>query len=292
MSQDFDPKARPSFRQVLREHGPLLLPGVFDALSAKLAERAGFPAAVVSGYAVAATALGLPDLGLLTQTEMRDRAAASCRAVRIPLLVDADTGYGNALNVYRTVRELVEVGAAGCFLEDQVWPKKCGHLSEKKVVPREEFADKLRAAVEARQETPFFVIARTDSLAVSGLEEALARMHLARQAGADAFFIEAPTSLDQLERIAAEAPKPLVANMIEGGRTPMLSWRQLTQMGFQLVIYPLSGLFAAAAAVERAYRSLRERGSASGGVERTRFESFNEMIGVDKWRKLVERFGA
>src|SRR6476620_11117050 len=197
---------------ILEQHKSIVFPGVYDTLSAKLAQRAGFPMAFVSGYSVAATALGEPDLGLLTQTEMIDRARRICMSVTIPIIVDADTGYGNPLNVHRTVRELIAAGAAGCFLEDQVWPKKCGHMRGKRVIPIEDYVNKIRAAVDARGDRDFFIVARTDAAAVVGLDEAIARVRAARDAGADASFVEAPTSIEDLREIGRRSPAPNVAN--------------------------------------------------------------------------------
>src|SRR5687767_15766171 len=219
--------------------GSIAFPGVYDTLSARIAERVGFPMSFVSGYSVAATSIGEPDLGLLTQTEIVERARRICGAVKIPIIVDADTGYGNPLNVIRTVNELISAGAAGCFLEDQQWPKKCGHMRGKKVIEREEYVDKIRAAVEARAGRDFFIVARTDALAAVSLDEAIARVEAAREAGADASFVEAPESLEQMKEVGRRAPKPMVANMIENGRTPVLSRQQLAEMGFALLLYPL-----------------------------------------------------
>ena len=233
--------------QILQQVGPTAFAGVYDALSAKLAEQAGFPLAFVSGYSVAATFLGEPDLGLLTQTEMIDQARRICASVAIPVIVDADTGYGNPLNVLRTVRELMAAGAAGCFLEDQVWPKRCGHMRGKRVVERQEYIQKIRAAVEARGEGDFFIVARTDALAVAGMDEAVARVVAAREAGADASFIEAPSSVDELATIGRRAPAPNVANMIAGGRTPVLPRDELARLSRQAVAQAL-GLADPAAA--------------------------------------------
>src|SRR3982750_2227989 len=198
--------------------GSIVFPGVYDTLSAKIVQRVGFPMSFISGYSVAATSIGEPDMGLLTQTEIVERARRVCGSVSIPIIVDADTGYGNPLNVIRTVNELISAGAAGCFLEDQVWPKKCGHMRGKRVIERQEYVDKIRAAVEARGERDFFIVARTDALAAVSLDEAIARVTLAREAGADASFVEAPTSLAQMAEIGRRAPHPNVANMIEQGK--------------------------------------------------------------------------
>jgi 2-methylisocitrate lyase-like PEP mutase family enzyme len=279
--------------RILDRVGSLAFPGVYDALSAKLARQAGFPLAFISGYSVAATAIGEPDLGLLTQTEMIERARRVCGSVDIPIIVDADTGYGNPLNVYRTIKELVAAGAAGCFLEDQVWPKKCGHMRGKRVVEREEYIQKIRAAVEARGTADFFIVARTDALAPVGIDEAIARVTAAREAGADASFVEAPPSLELLAQVGRRAPKPMVANMLEGGKTPVLAQAQLAEMGFQLILYPLTALFAAAWAIGSFYRKLRAEGTTLGEEQRLMpFSEFNALIGVDEKYALAERFGA
>jgi methylisocitrate lyase len=241
---------------------------------------------------VAATTIGEPDMGLLTQTEMIERARRIVMSVTIPIIVDADTGYGNALNVHRTVRELIAAGAAGCFLEDQVWPKKCGHMRGKRVISREEYVQKIRAAVDARGAHDFFIVARTDALAVHGLDEALERVRAARGEGADASFVEAPTSVEDLEAIGRNSPAPNVANMIEGGRTPVLSRERLRDLGFQLILYPLTGLFAAARAVDAMYRTLRQTGTTGDDPLRFfTFAEFNDLIGVEEKYALIERFG-
>ena len=279
--------------RILDQVGSLAFPGVYDTLSAKLARQAGFPVAFISGYSVAATAIGEPDLGLLTQTEMIERARRICGSVDIPIIVDADTGYGNPLNVYRTIKELIAAGAAGCFLEDQVWPKKCGHMRGKRVVEREEYVQKIRAAAEARGTADFFIVARTDALAPLGMDEAIARVTAAREAGADASFVEAPPSLDLLAEVGRRAPRPMVANMLEGGKTPVLPQPQLADMGFQLILYPLTALFAAARAISSFYRKLRADGTTLGEEERLMtFSEFNALIGVDEKYALAERFGA
>jgi 2-methylisocitrate lyase-like PEP mutase family enzyme len=279
--------------RILEEVGPTAFAGIYDALSAKLAEQAGFPLAFVSGYSVAATLLGEPDLGILTQTEMIDQARRICGSVRIPVIVDADTGYGNPLNVVRTVRELIAAGAAGCFLEDQVWPKRCGHMRGKRIVDRQEYVQKIRAAVEARGDRDFFIVARTDALAVQGMDEAVARVTEARQAGADASFIEAPSSLEELAAIGRFAPPPNVANMIEGGRTPVLSRDELARLGFHLILYPLAGLFSAAKSLAATYAKLRADGTTAGEEDRLMtFEQFNALIGVEEKYQLAQRYGA
>ena len=276
---------------VLDQAGSLVFPGVYDTLSAKLAERAGFELAFVSGYAVSATCIGEPDVGLLTQSEVIDRARRICGSVGIPILVDADTGYGNALNVVRTVRELIAAGAAGCFLEDQVWPKRCGHMRGKRVVPRGEYLGRIRAAVDAKGDADFFLVARTDAIADGGLDEALARAEAARAAGADATFVEAPRTREELAAVGRTAPRPTVANMVEQGRTPLLSGEELAALGFQLVLYPVSGLYAAARAVEAVYGHLRSEGTTAGAEDRLiPFERFNDLIGAGEKQALADRY--
>ncbi len=278
--------------QLLRQLGSIAFPGIFDTLSAKLAERAGFPMGFVSGYSVAATSIGEPDMGLLTQTELIDRARRICLSVKIPVIVDADTGYGNPLNVHRTVNELIAAGAAGCFLEDQVWPKRCGHMRNKKVIDREEYVDKIRAAVDARAGRDFFIVARTDALAIHGMDEAIARVTAAREAGANASFVEAPASLEDLVEIGKRSPWPNVANMIEGGKTPVLPKEQLVELGFQIILYPLAGLFAAAKVMEEIFRKLQIEGTTLGLQQRLMtFGEFNRLIGVEEKYELAERFG-
>jgi 2-methylisocitrate lyase-like PEP mutase family enzyme len=278
---------------ILDDIGAIAFPGVYDTLSAMICQRAGFRMGFVSGYSVAATAIGEPDLGLLTQTEMIDHARRIAMSVDIPIIVDADTGYGNPLNVHRTVREYIAAGAAGCFLEDQVWPKRCGHLRGKRIIDRDEYVQKIRAAVDARAGRDFFIVARTDALAVAGMDEAVARIEAAREAGADASFIEAPGTVEQLAEVGRRVPKPAVANMIEGGRTPVLPKDRLVELGFQLILYPLAGLFAAARAIEAVCRKLHRDGTTMGEEERLMpFDEFNTLIGVEEKHALAERYGA
>lgn len=278
---------------LLDEQSTIVFPGVYDTLSAMLVERAGFPLTFVSGYAVAASTIGEPDLGLLTQMEMIERARRICMSVSIPVIVDADTGYGNPLNVIRTVNELIAAGAAGCFIEDQMWPKRCGHMRGKRVIEREEYIQKIRAAVDARSDRDFFIVARTDALAAVNLDEAISRVEEARQAGADASFVEAPGSLDDLEQVGRRAPKPIVANMIEGGRTPVLPRDRLEQMGYGLILHPLAGLYAAARAIELIYEKLKRDQTTLGAESNLMtFDQFNDLIGVEAKYRVSEKFGA
>lgn len=279
-------------QHVLDQFGSLAFPGIYDTLSAKIAEQVGFPMGFISGYSLAAATIGEPDFGLLTQTEVVERARAICSSVSMPVIVDADTGYGNPLNVRRTVELLIDAGAAGCFLEDQVWPKRCGHMRNKKVIAREDYLQKIRAAVDARGDRDFFIVARTDAEAVHGLDEAIARVTEAREAGADASFVEAPGSTEQLKRIGERAPRPIVANMIEGGKTPVLPKAQLEALGFKLILYPLTGLFAAAHVLRSFYTCLHQTGATLGmESDLLSFSEFNDLIGVEEKYRLSEKYG-
>ena len=259
----------------------ILMPGVYDALTARIAARVGFDIVFISGYSVSAARLGEPDFGFLTQTEMADTARAVCRVSSAPVIVDADTGYGNALNVMRTVRDLQEAGAAGIFLEDQVWPKKCGHMAGKRVVETTEHVAKIRAAVDARGERDLFVVARTDARQPLGLEAAIERCLAYKEAGADALFVEAPQSIEELERVAEALPAPLVANMIERGATPQLTRSELRELGYALIVCPLAALFAAARAVQDVLTELRERETTAAAIDRMlTFDDFNALVGL------------
>ena len=281
-------------RQMLDEPEIVVLPGAYDALSARLAEQAGFRAVFTTGFGFAATVLGMPDYGLLTMTETMDRVRHVVQTLGVPLVADMDTGYGNALNVVRTVRECVGLGVAGIILEDQEWPKKCGHFEGKRVIPAEEQVAKLRAAAAAREGDDLVIIGRTDARQPLGLEEAIRRGKLYREAGADVVFIEAPRSVDELREVAAAIPDvPLFANMIEGGKTPLLTSQELRELGYKLVVYPLSALFSAAKAIEDTYRTLFEtKTTAARRDAMVGFERFEEMIGVPGWQELERQYVA
>lgn len=268
----------------LIEDGKIMVtPGVYDALSAKLAEDAGFPAAVLTGYGVAATHLGEPDFGLLTQTQMLDTARRVISAVDIGVIVDGDTGYGGPLNVRYMVRELVAMGAFGVILEDQKWPKRCGHMRDKEVIEAEEHAAKIRAAADVRGDRPFLIVGRTDALETHGLDEALRRARLYKEAGADVLFVEGPRTKEELRTIAAELPGPLTVNLIEGGRTPLCTLEELHEMGFFSVGFVLSGLYAAAAALKETYAAILATGSTDPMRDRMyRFDDFNEVVGLEQ----------
>lgn len=270
----------------------VVMPGVWDPLSSRLAERAGFDTVFVSGYCVAGTLLGDPDMGYLTQTEMADVARRVHRACPDTMVVvDGDTGYGNALNVIRTVELWEDAGAAGVFLEDQVWPKRCGHMAGKQVVERDEWLTKLRAAVAHR--TSLFVTARTDARAPLGLDEAIERGRAARDLGADAVFVEAPESVAELETIAdALGDCVLVANMVETGRTPLLTRDELHDLGFNLIVSPLTVLFGAVKAMERTLATLAVTGSARDDLgSLVTFDEFTSLVEIERHAGLDAEFG-
>lgn len=282
------PPGRTTIGGLVAERKAVVMPGVYDALSALVAEKAGFELAFISGYSASASHLGLPDMGYLNQSDISDIARRVCGAVSMPVIVDADTGYGNPLNVRKTVRDLIRAGAKGCFIEDQEWPKRCGHMRGKRIIDRPEYAEKIAAAAEEKGGRDFFVVARTDAVAVSGLDEALARMADAKEAGADGFFVEAPRDRAQMEAICSGAPRPLVANMIEGGATPILPKDELAAIGYSLILYPLSGLYTAADALRRVYADLMRTGT-TDGKGMTSFDEFNEIIGADSHLAMSDR---
>ncbi len=257
----------------------MVVPGVYDVLSAVMAKRAGFHSAVLTGYGVAASYLGKPDVGLFTQTEILDVARRIRANVDIGLVVDGDTGFGGPRNVERLVRELVALGARGVILEDQQWPKRCGHMPGKQVIDAEEHAAKIAAAKQARGKAPLFITARTDALETHGLDEALRRARLYKEAGADILFVEGPRTLEDLRTIGRELPPPLAVNLIEGGRTPIAPLEELSEMGFISVGFVLSGLYAATKALERAYAAIRTQGCTEA-VDMVEFDEFNEIIGA------------
>ncbi len=277
--------------QLLSRHGSLLFPGVYDTLGARIAAQTGFELLFVSGYSLAASQLGLPDFGYLTQTEMIQSVRRICKSVSQPVIVDADTGYGNTLNVMRTVDELIDAGAAGMFLEDQQWPKRCGHMRGKRIISMEEHEQKIRAAIDARQDRDFFIVARTDARQVSGLKEAIRRCQVYKAAGADALFIEAPESKDEFKTMAKELESPLVANMLEGGVTPLLTKDELTALGIQLIVCPLSALYASSKAMIQVFTHLRKAGTSRDLLDHLlTFEEFHPIIDLDTHYRLDDRY--
>lgn len=278
-------------RRLLKEKGMLVMPGVYDALSAKIASRAGFEVMFITGYSLSATLLGEPDFGILTQTEVLAAAERICPIVKPPVIVDADTGYGNAVNVIRTVKGLIRAGAAGMFLEDQVWPKRCGHMKGKQVIPLEEQLKKLQAAMDARQEGDLYIVARTDARQALGLKEAIRRGVAFKEAGADAVFVEAPESKEEMREISRNIPGPLVANMIERGVTPLMGPQELRELGFQLVVWPLAALYASAKAVKDVYTTLHAKGTTEEMIDRLLpFHEFHEIVGLEEKYEIDVRY--
>jgi 2-methylisocitrate lyase-like PEP mutase family enzyme len=277
----------------LREKPIVVAPGVYDALTAALAAEAGFSALYVSGAAIAYTRLGRPDIGLVSMAEVADTIAPIRDRVATPLVVDADTGYGNALNVARTVRVFERAGASAIQLEDQTLPKRCGHLDEKAVIPGAEMAGKIAAAVDARHSAGTLIIARTDAVAVEGLERAIERARLYAEAGADVLFVEAPRSAEQLQAIAAALGnvRPLMANMVEGGRTPLMPARDLEALGYALVIFPGAIVRALAHAARDLYAALKHDGTTDAFRGRMfDFGALNALIGTPEMLEEGRRY--
>jgi 2-methylisocitrate lyase-like PEP mutase family enzyme len=280
-------------RSALAEGRFLLAPGIYDMISARIADRMGFPALYATGFGTVASHLGLPDVGLATYTDMVSRMGTFARGCHTPVIADADTGYGGLLNVRHTVQGYEAVGVAAIQLEDQEAPKKCGHTPGRRVIPAEEMVRKIRVAVEARTSPDFLIIARTDARSSLGLAEAIRRARLYAEAGADILFVESPESEAEMAEIGrALRGVPLLANMVEGGRTPLLSPRRLQELGYAMAIWPAAGFLAAAAAIERAYAALRAEGSTLGLPPGSLygFERMTELMGFPEIRAFEQRW--
>lgn len=267
----------------LRREEILVAPGIFDMISAKIADRAGFDCLYMTGYGVVASSLGLPDAGLATYTDMVGRVQQFSQVTRTPFIADGDTGYGGLLNVQHTVRGYEAAGACGIQLEDQQFPKKCGHMLGRRVVSTEDMVAKLQVAVDSRTDANFLIVARTDARTTNGLDDALRRGEAYLKAGADVLFIESPESIEEMERIgAAFRGVPLLANMVEGGRTPLVEASRLQAMGYRIAIYPGLGFLAAAAACEQAYATLKKTGSSLNlPVPLFDFQKMSSLMGFD-----------
>jgi carboxyvinyl-carboxyphosphonate phosphorylmutase len=277
------------FKQMVTDDEILVVPSAYDALSAKVIAQAGFKAVHMTGSGTSASLLGYPDLGFTTISEMATHAKNLALAVDVPVIVDADTGYGNALNVMRTVREFEQAGVVGMHIEDQATPKRCGHLEGKELISAEEMVGKIGAAVEARGDPDFMLIARTDAREIYGLQEAIRRANAYVDAGADCIFVEAPLSVAEMGEIATSVKAPLLANMVEGGRTPWLGANELQEIGFSLVIYPLSGWMAAAATLRELMRELKDTGTTQGFWDRMSLHmTFEELFEVFDYSKISE----
>jgi carboxyvinyl-carboxyphosphonate phosphorylmutase len=269
----------------------IVLPGVFDALSAKVAENAGFEAMFQTGYGSAASLLGMPDFGFLNAGENIENARRIIRSVSLPVIIDVDTGYGNPLTVWKIVNDLVAYGAAGIFLEDQIWPKRCGHMRGKDVIGVDEYIQKLRAAVTASENKNFVIVARTDARAPLGFDEAIERGRLYRKEGADVVFVEAPQSEDELREIPKKIDAPLLANMIENGVTPTFSADELKSMGYSMVVFPLSGLYGAAYAMKKIFSQLKRTGSTKDSNHMMLdFNEFNDLVELPRFLQMEKKY--
>ena len=279
-------------RELISRSEPVLAPGAYDALTARLIEQAGFPAVYMTGFGTAAALLGRPDVGLVTMSQMVDNARRITQAVDVPVIADADTGYGNAINVVQTVRDYERAGVAGIHIEDQVAPKRCGHMEGKQVIDGGEMAEKIRAAIEARSSPDFVIIARTDARAVEGLDATLRRGRLYREAGADMLFVEAPQTEEEVAAVAGAFPDtPLFFNWLEGGKTPPIPLARLKELGFRVIIFPLGAVLTVTKAVRRLLSQIREDGTPERATSQmVSFEDFLQVVGLPEIRELEKRF--
>jgi len=274
------------FKELILNDEILVLPGCHDALSAKVIEQVGFNAVTMGGYAASAARLAKPDVSLLTLYEYVEIVRNIVQVVDIPFFADGDTGHGNVTNVQRTVRELENTGAAGLFIEDQVFPKRCGHMEGKQIISKMEMVAKLKAAVDARVDEDFVIMARTDAIAVYGTDDAIERANAFSDAGADLIFVEAPTSVEQMKNINESIDAPTMAIQIEGGKTPFLTTKELEELGFNAVVYPNATVYSTAWVLRELWQGLMKEGSTKGAMDRMiRFDDFNKLVGLDKIRE-------
>lgn len=279
--------------KVLLENKEILVaPGAYDVFSAKVIEKTGFNAVYMTGYGTSASVLGQPDVGLLSMTEMAKRAGDIAKAVNVPVIADADTGYGNPLNVRRTVMEYEKAGIAGIQLEDQLFPKKCGHMLGRKIIPKEEMVQKIKAACDIREDKDFVIIARTDARTNYGLDEAIARGIAYRQAGADLLFIESPENVEEMKKINKVFNDiPTLANMVEGGRSPILTVNELEKLGFSIVIFSTGPLYSAAKGVKDYLTELKTKGTTLARIDHMiSFKEFNDLIGLQEYLDLEKKY--
>ncbi len=279
-------------KQLIQAKEILVMPGVYDALSARIAEKCGVKAVQVTGYGLAGAGLALPDVGIMTKTQMVEQVRNICRAVSIPVMADGDTGFGNAINLYYAVKDFEEAGAAGINLEDQFFPKRCGHMGGKQIIPFEEAVKKIEAAAAARTDQDFVINARTDAIAVSGVDEAIRRGNAFAKAGADLIFVEAPEKVDDIKRVIQSIDAPVSINMIyaKGSKTPAVSIKQLEEWGAARVSVPVMPLFAAARALERAYTAVVNDDVASMNDQIFEFVEFTDLVGLPLIKELEQRF--
>ena len=285
-------RPRSDLRQRLAQKELLVAPGVFDGVSARIADQMGFEALYMTGYGTVASHLGLPDAGIATFTDMVSRVAVLARGTKTPLIADGDTGYGGLLNVQYTVRGYETAGAVAIQLEDQEFPKKCGHMLGRRVVPVEDMVDKVKVAVASRDSRDFLIIARTDARTTLGLDEALRRAEAYAKAGADILFVESPESIEEMRKIGRTFDRPLMANMVEGGRTPIADKKTLEEIGYSIAIYPAFGFLAAGDALRNAYRHLKQNGSSVGAnVPLYKFSEFSELMGFGAVSEFDKTYG-
>ena len=278
-------------RRYIIEDSILVMPGAHDALTAKIVEQSGFKALTIGGYSASASILGKPDLSFLSLTEMADCVRRIVDIVDIPVFTDGDTGHGNVLNVRHTVKEIERTGAAGMFIEDQVFPKRCGHMLDKQVIEKSEMIAKVKAAVDARVDDDFVIMARTDALAVNGLEDAIERSNLFVEAGADLIFVEAPITIEQMRMITAQIDAPTLANNIEGGKSPLISAVELEKIGYNTVVFPVAATYAVAKVVGDLMTELATNGTTAGfKSQMVSFDEFNDLIGLDHLRSLERKY--
>lgn len=282
-------KMTTKLKQLFDGAGLVVAPGAHDALTARIIEKTGFPAVYMTGYGQSASHLGRPDIGLMSMTEMVSRARNIAAVVDVPVIADADTGFGNVINVIRTVREYEAADVAAIQIEDQVLPKRCGHMMGREVVPVEEMVGKIKAAVATRNDPNLLIIARTDARTLHGIDAAIDRGKAYEDAGADVIFIESPESIEEMYRINEELSRPTLANMVEGGRTPMLPNAKLEEIGYSVVIYPTASIFITAKSIIHLMTHLKESGSTAGMIEQMiNFEEFNDLVGLDTAIKELE----
>ncbi len=284
-------KKTTQLRQLLADKEILVAPGAHDALTARVIEKCGFKAVYMTGYGQAASALGKPDIGLLCMSEMLDRARKMVTSVDVPVIADGDTGFGNAITVMRTVEEYEAAGVAAIQLEDQIAPKRCGHMAGRKVISMEEMVGKIKAAVSARKDPDFCIIARTDARTNHGIEEAIRRAKAYEAAGADIIFVESVESKEEMEMVHKAITKPTLANMVEGGRTPMPTNKELEEIGYSLVIYPTASTYVTAKAMFTLMNKLKEDGTTKTSMDTMiTFPDFNELVGLGDFGKLEDEF--
>lgn len=284
-------KSRIVLKQLLEAKEILVAPGAHDVLTARVIEQIGFNAVYMTGYGQAASSLGKPDVGLLTLTEMLDRAAKFVSAVKVPVIADADTGFGNALSVMRTVELYEKAGVAAIQLEDQVAPKRCGHMLGREVISMEEMVGKIEAAKEARTDEDFLIIARTDARTNHGFEEALKRVKAYEAAGADIIFLESLETVEEMETLNKEIKVPTLANMVEGGRTPLCTNEELEKLGYNLVIWPTASTYVTAFMMQKLMAELKENGTTEGFMDKMiDFPDFNKLIGLDEYNEMGKKF--